>query len=367
MYFRWFVVGLVLQTCGSSCGETPEPVVTPPFSGQNVPYLKVAEGELTVRVRVSRPELSIDCSASSFPLAVDDRVFLPWRNMRLDSEPAPLFRLEDRGKEAEQKCTLLAFDVPSGLVIRTSTGFQDFTVVKESTGKLSVIGATELTRPTEKSPLCAAQKPLSWADATLTGNAVVKASEPTPDGCQTLKLSPTDAAEGAVFTWSACVGSAKLPFVAGDPVRITNNENQMSRARALRIERTRGDRLVTWLLRGVPTGFATVGWDQNLATVSANMRGDDCRAEVSARCATVEQGQDVTFTVSPRSLALHAGESANLTHTNGTKLELFVVHSVLRPVVDPACSRDLGAGVADVGLVVIERGGPTDKTPQIAQ
>jgi hypothetical protein len=332
-----------------------------------VTYLKVAEGELTVRVRVSRPELSIDCAASSFPLPVDNQVFLPWRSMRLNAEPSAVFRLEDRGKDAEKKCTLLAFDGPEDLVVRTSTGYQDFTVVRDSTGKLSVIGATELTRPTQTSPLCSAQKPLSWADATLTGNAIVKTAEPSPDGCQTLKLSPSDAEDSAVFTWSACVGSAKLPFVAGDPVRITNNENATSHARALRIERTRGDRLVTWLLRGVPGALPTVGWDQSLATISANMRGDDCRAELPLRCATVEQGQDVTFTVSPRSLALPAGESVSLTHANGTKLELFVVHSVLRPVVDPACSRDLAASVADVGVVVIERGGPTDKSPQIAK
>lgn len=366
-YFRFCLVGLLLQTCASSCGEVPEPV-TPPFSGANVPHLKASEGELTVRIRVSKPELTVDCGSNSFPIAADDRVFLPWRSLTLRSDPTPVFRLEERGKEADQKCTLIAFDLREGpLVVRTGAGFQDFTVVKDSSGKLSVLGATELPRPTEKATLCAAQKPLSWSDATLTGNAQVKAVEATPDGCQVLKLSPSDAAEGAVFSWSACVGAAKLPFAAGDAVRITNNENPATHARALRIERTRGDRVVMWLLRGPPGSLPTVGWDPALATISSTMRGEDCRAELRPNCSTVEVGQDVTFNVSPRSLALRAGESANLTHTNGTKLELYVVHSLLRPVVDPGCSREIDALPGDLGIVVIERGGPTDKTPEIAR
>jgi hypothetical protein len=333
-----------------------------------VPHLYVEEGELDVRVRVSRPELSVDCSSNRFPAPVSDQVFGPWRTVALRPEPTPLFRPEERRPDAEQECVLFALDTPDGpLVLRSNPGLQSYAIQRDSTGKLSSSNGAGLTRPTDTAPVCKRQRPMSWSDAVLTGRVRIQAMLPAAaDGCQTLELASADADGGPTLRLSVCIGSAKLPFAAGEAVRISNNEHQSTRTRALRIERTEGERVVLWLLRGPPSGFAAVGWDPNLASIGSALGGEDCRAELAPNCATVELGDEVRFSVTPRSLALRAGESANLAHQNGTMLELHVVHSVLRPVVDPSCSRDLDTLPADVGVVLIERGGSNAPTPQIA-
>jgi hypothetical protein len=364
---RFVLLVLLLPCCGSSCEEAVPPALPPP-DALKVPHLKTEEGTLRMRVRASRPELSVDCNTTILPVGVGDEVFGPWRELALTTEPTPVFRPEDRGLGAEEKCALLAFELPTGPVVhRTTTGYQDFYVNRDSTGALTVSGGLLVAQPKGDSPTCTQQKLMSWSDSTLTGAAVVQAVKTGEDGCQTLELRVEGADAGPSFTWSACLGAAKMPFSANEPVRITNNENQTTHARVLRIERTAGERLVMWLLRGPPGGFAAAGFDATVAGISSNQRGEDCRMTVDPRCRTLQLGEDVNVTITPRSLVLKAGEGANVVATNGTRLELQIVHSLLRPVVDPSCSRDLEATLVDVGVVLVERGGPNKKVPEIAR
>jgi len=253
---------------------------------------------------------------------------------------------------------LLAFESKDGpLVVRTNPGHQSYSVERDAAGKLSVSGAQVITSPNGAGIVCPTPTKLSWSDTVVTGESVVEAVEPADrEGCQHLRLRPASAAEAPGLPFSVCMGELGLPFVAGDRLRISRNDNATGNARLLRAVRMNGDRAELWLLRGAPGAFGATGWDSKLFTISSLQRAADCHARPGDGCATLEVSDEVVLTFSPRSVQLRGGEGLSLRVPSGEKLEARVVHAVLRPVVDRSCSKDLAAAPVDVGLAVLVRG-----------
>jgi hypothetical protein len=309
----------------------------------------------------------VDCGSASFGVPVSDALFGPEREVALSDQPAPLFRPDDR-PGSDQRCGLIAIDSGSGFVVgRTNPGYQSYVVNRDANGKIELTGPTLLASAKSSTAVCRAQTPLTWSETTVTGISVVQAIDaPDPAGCQKLRLGPATGGEGSSVSWSVCMGKAKLPFAVGEHLRISENDNRTANARVFHAERTDGERVELWLLRGAPGGFAATGWDSKLLAVGNALRPVDCRPELRKGCSTIEVGDGVALTYGARSLILESGESASLLAPDGLELDVFVVHDVLRVVIDPGCSKDLAAAPADVGVAVIVHGGPRGPASQIA-
>ena len=364
---RWLGALSLLQCCGSSCDGDRTPPELPTDPSPPVVQLSTSTNLPSVRVRLSKLELTVDCSATSFDAPVTDALFGPAHEVTLDTHPRPLYRPEDR-PGSDQRCALLAFESKDGpVVVRTNPGLQSYIVDRDVSGKLSVSGASLVASSNGATVTCPKPSKLTWSDTTVTGDSIVEAVEaPAADGCQTLRLRPGSAAEGPSLSWSVCMGDTKLPFGAGDWLHVSQNENPANNARVLRMARTVGDRTELWLMRGNPSGFTATGWDGKLFTLSSSQRAADCRSALAPGCGTLEVALDTVLTFGPRSVQLRGGEGVSFGAPDGSKVDARIVHALMRPVVDPACSKDAAAAPTDVGVVVLVRGGPSGRAKEIA-
>ncbi len=344
---------LLPTSCGSSCDAPP--VEPPPPPGPPVVHLTASE-PLTLRYRLSKRELTVDCSTAGYDVPVTDELFEPAREVKLASAvQTPLFRPDERSG-SDQKCSLLALETrPGHLVVRTQPGLQNYTVYRSASGELELSGAVAITSPSRKVSSCALARELTWSDSLLVGEATVDSVTRGNDGCARVELR--GAATETRATWSACMGRAEFPFSQGERIRISSNENPTSKARLVRFARSSGTALELWLLRGAASGFANVGWDPKRAALASLGQSTDCRSEVQKTCLGLSAHETVVVTAGSRSVQLRSDESVSLQTADGAFADVFVVHARFVPIIDSRCAPPEGAGPSDVGLAIVLRGG----------
>lgn len=296
---------------------------------------------------------------SGWTVPVDDATFAAPVTLDVTTTPRSLYAAPPTPQPG---CRLIALSTAGApaVVVRASPGSAQYLVTPDPKLGLRVDGAGALAEPTSPSSTCSEREVPRWGEATLTGSVLLDGIEAGDgEGCSVLRVRPAGGAAQGALAWPLCLGGAKLPFAAGDTLRIETNTNAAAKTRLVRVERAASQgrpRVVLWLFRGDPSRLAQTGWDPTLGTVSSSQQRAACARAPARGCGTVEVGVRLYVVVDQRSVPLEEGESATLLRPGGPSLELHVGRAIMRPLVDARCTKGGAAEPVDVGLVVVERG-----------